>query len=126
MEQTALANFLVSLCLCKLSEALSVSSSLHTVSPMSLQYLVIRKEKQFTFKKSFLLRSDFFGKRLSKGRTTLEVGVLTESYLLENEVVSRLWPGNKGRLWDCRSLPALILSLGFSALPFGDVMDSTK
>ena len=44
MEQTALANFLVSLCLCKLSEALSVSPSLHTVSPMSLQYLVIRKD----------------------------------------------------------------------------------
>ena len=88
------------------------------------RFLAIKS--QFTFKKSFLLRSDFFGKRLSKGRTTLEVGVLTESYLLENEVVSRLWPGNKGRLWDCRSLPALILSLGFSALPFGDVMDSTK
>lgn len=58
------------------------------------RFLAIKS--QFALKKSFLLRSDFFGKRFSKGRTTLEVGVLTEFYLLKNEVVSRLWPGNKG------------------------------
>ena len=88
------------------------------------RFLAIKS--QFTFKKSFLLRSDFCGKRFSKGRTTVEVGVLTESYLLKNEVLSRPWPGYKGRPWDCCSLPALILFLGFSALPFGDVVDSTK
>ena len=54
---------------------------------------------KFTFKKRFLLRSDFFGKRVSKGRAILEVGVLTKSYLLKSEIVSRLGVGNKGCHW---------------------------